>query len=230
MDSAAIRGFRSSPSTSSRFNSSATMKKKNVISPPLIQCLTEWESSAPPSRIPSCVSHNARKADDQGELDRARAQTIETSKAALAAASICKKCANGLVNRSTGSFGRCPRLWFILRDRTGRSVHKVCPPEHEGTAHFASSTAPRAARDDPVFLSARASVSSLKADGTPCAPPSCSHRSRSETISSSAFGACDLASFIQHHHTSHASHWAADPEKQWRNRGVPRCRSFLQCR
>ena len=41
---AAIRGLLNSPSTSSRFSSRAMTKKKNVISPSLIQCFSEREN------------------------------------------------------------------------------------------------------------------------------------------------------------------------------------------
>ncbi len=60
MGSMARLGSRSSPSTSSRFTSSPITKKNTAISPSLIQCLSEWIISNPPSVNPTCVLQKAR--------------------------------------------------------------------------------------------------------------------------------------------------------------------------
>jgi hypothetical protein len=73
MDSAATRGFLSSPRTSSRLSSNATTKKNSVISPSLIQSRAEWRRANGPISNPTGISQKAKKPWAQDESERASA-------------------------------------------------------------------------------------------------------------------------------------------------------------
>src|SRR3954463_549206 len=105
MDSAATRGFLSSPRTSSRLSSNATTKKNSVISPSLIQSRAEWRRANGPSRNPTGISQKAKKPGAQGELERASAVAVHTSRTAPPAVSMRRNRASGPVTRSIGSLG-----------------------------------------------------------------------------------------------------------------------------
>jgi hypothetical protein len=60
IDSAAMRGFRSSPNTSSRLSSNATTKKNSVIKASLIQARNERVTSSDPIRMPTGSSQKVR--------------------------------------------------------------------------------------------------------------------------------------------------------------------------
>ena len=74
-----MRGLLSSPRTSSRLSSRATRKKKSVISPSLIQSLTERANSNDPISRPTRVSQTCKKASAHRELIKSlrRQQTIK---------------------------------------------------------------------------------------------------------------------------------------------------------
>jgi hypothetical protein len=61
IDSAAMRGFRSSPNTSSRLSSNATTKKNSVIKASLIQSRNERAASSEPIRMPTGSSQKVTK-------------------------------------------------------------------------------------------------------------------------------------------------------------------------
>ena len=103
-----MRGLRSSPSTISRFISSATTKKNSVIAPSLIQRLIERENSTSPKPMVMGVSQNAMYGTDHGELEVASATAAHSSSTTAARASMRRNRTNGLENRWTGSCGRCP--------------------------------------------------------------------------------------------------------------------------
>ena len=60
IDSAAMRGFCSSPSTSSRLSSKATTKKNSVIKASLIQPRNGRAASSEPIRMPTGSSQKVR--------------------------------------------------------------------------------------------------------------------------------------------------------------------------
>ena len=105
MDSAATRGFLSSPMISSRLSSKATTKKNSVISPSLIQCRAEWRRANGPSRNPTGISQKAKKPWAQDEFERASAVAVHSSRTAPPAVSMRRNRASGPVTRSMGSLG-----------------------------------------------------------------------------------------------------------------------------
>ncbi len=105
IDSAAMRGFRSSPNTSSRLSSNATTKKNSVIKASLIQARNERAASSEPIRMPTGSSQKVRNGSAHGELDRARAAMVTTRRIAPPAASMRTNDANGLASQSTSSPG-----------------------------------------------------------------------------------------------------------------------------
>ena len=101
----ALRGSRSSPTTSSRFTSSPTTKKKIAIRPSLIQCSSESWSVWVPSETPSSVSQRWWYAGPSDELASASATAVHTSKTMPPAASTWRKRVSGSSSRAIGAVG-----------------------------------------------------------------------------------------------------------------------------
>lgn len=160
MDSAATRGFRSSPSTSSRLSSRATTKKNNVIKPSLIHSRDARTSRNGPIWMPICVIQRDRKRSAQGELESASASAAARSRIAPLAVSIRRKRASGLASASIGALGSRlsgeRAVWSPLtsavrmnvRSGAGRSAkpRRVAPrsPRHPPRSGSASRHADRA--------------------------------------------------------------------------------------
>src|ERR671919_160119 len=118
--SAAFRGSRSSPSTSSRLISRPTTKKKIAISPSLIQWRRSRSSRRSPSATVRSVVQRSRYEASQGELAHASATIAAITSATPPAASVWRKSTSGRISRRRSVASRCARFSAMPAPAGGR--------------------------------------------------------------------------------------------------------------